>query len=75
MNRDATSAALRTTPGWFKSRHSGGQNGCVEVNLSVPGIIGVRDSKLGDASPILAYTQPQWRALLTSARNGTLNHL
>lgn len=57
---DPTTArdALTTSSGWFKSSYSGAQNGCVELNLRVPGHAGVRDSKLGHASPVLLVTAP-----------------
>lgn len=49
--------------GWFKASRSGGQNGCVEVNLTLPHVVGVRDSKLGARSPVLVFTAPPWRQL------------
>lgn len=54
MARDA----LAISSGWFKSSYSGGQNGCVELNLSVPGHAGMRDSKLGHAGPMLLLPSP-----------------
>ena len=33
---------------------------CVEVGCSRTGHVGVRDSKLGTASPVLAIPAPQW---------------
>lgn len=64
----APRAAMAASSDWFKSSFSGGQNGCVEVNLSVPGYSGIRDSKLGPASPVLAVSTVEWRALLASLR-------
>jgi len=57
---DPTTArdALSASSGWFKSSYSGGANGCVELNLRVPGHAGMRDSKLGHASPVLLLTSP-----------------
>jgi hypothetical protein len=46
---------------WRKASYSQGQNGCVEVG-SAPDVIGVRDSKLGPASPILAFGRTSWAA-------------
>lgn len=60
---------FNTAAGWFKASYSGGQNGCVETTFAVPGWIGVRDSKLGDNSPVLAVSTTAWtafRAALTS---------
>ncbi|WP_103349908.1 DUF397 domain-containing protein [Amycolatopsis sp. CA-128772] len=62
--------ALAAATNWHKASFSQGQeNGCVEVG-SVPGLIGVRDTKLGDASPILAFTEHEWKMFLRGARNG-----
>jgi hypothetical protein len=64
MNHDHALAALTTAAGWHKSRYSQGINGCVEITTELPGWVGVRDSKLGPASPLLAIPTAQWRALL-----------
>jgi Domain of unknown function (DUF397) len=58
---------------WYTSSYSnGGQNHCVEVNHSLAGQVGVRDSKLGTASPVLAIPATQWSCLLTAVQGGTL---
>ena len=58
---------------WFTSSYTnGGQNNCVEVNYSVAGHVGVRDSKLGATSPVLAIPAPQWSRTLTTIQDGTL---
>lgn len=69
MNHQAASAALRQATGWRKSSYSKGDNDCVEITASVPGWIGVRDSKLGPASPILAFTTAEWAAFLAGVRD------
>ncbi|MGH3719076.1 MAG: DUF397 domain-containing protein [Pseudonocardiaceae bacterium] len=66
MNHDHALAGLITAAGWRKSSYSQGANGCVEVTTELPGWVGVRDSKLGTASPVLACTLPQWRATLAA---------
>lgn len=58
---------------WRKSSHSQGQNACVEVTTSVPGRVGIRDSKLGPTSPILTVPAAEWRALLTAIRTDALH--
>ncbi|RSM39220.1 DUF397 domain-containing protein [Amycolatopsis balhimycina DSM 5908] len=58
--------ALRDADGWFKSSASGGQGECVEVNTATTEWVGVRDSKLGAGSPVLAFSRDQWRAALTA---------
>ena len=47
---------------WIKSTKSGSEGSCVEVNIQTQGEIKVRDSKLGDNSPILHFTPAEWRA-------------
>lgn len=69
MNHDHTLAALTTAAGWRKSSYSQAINGCVEVTTELPGWVGVRDSKLGTDSPVLACTRSQWRATLAAALN------
>jgi hypothetical protein len=66
VNHDHALAALTTAAGWRKSSYSQAINGCVEVSTELPGWVGVRDSKLGTASPVLACTLPHWRATLAA---------
>ena len=66
MNHDHALAALITAAGWRKSSYSWGENNCVEITTELPGWVGVRDSKLGTASPLLAVTTAAWRALLAA---------
>ncbi|HIW63722.1 MAG TPA: DUF397 domain-containing protein [Candidatus Stackebrandtia excrementipullorum] len=57
-----------TSRKWRKSSRSGGSGGsCVEARL---GDVGpqVRDSKMGDASPILNLSDHDYTALLSSVR-------
>lgn len=56
---------VATTATWKKSSHSQGQDDCVEV-ASGPGAVYLRDSKLGDASPVLSLSTTQWRAVLAA---------
>ncbi|MGQ0717009.1 MAG: DUF397 domain-containing protein [Pseudonocardiales bacterium] len=57
---------------WYTSSYSnGGQNDCVEVNHSLAGRVGVRDSKLGTASPVLAIPAPQWARIIAAVQDGT----
>jgi hypothetical protein len=45
---------------WRKASKSEGGEGCVEVAFAEDGTVGVRDSKLGDGSPILEFTPHEW---------------
>jgi hypothetical protein len=48
-----------------------GPNGgnCVEVNLGIPGVAGVRDSKSATGS-VLAFRGEKWAAFLGAAKSG-----
>ncbi|GAB3745088.1 hypothetical protein GCM10027598_80930 [Amycolatopsis oliviviridis] len=71
MSTDSPRPTLNTAYGWWKSSYSNGASGCVEFNASVPGYVGVRDSKLGDKSPVLVFKPREIRAFLTTLTNGT----
>jgi hypothetical protein len=53
---------------WRKSSHSKGANDCVEVGGGSAGWVGVRDSKLGVAGPVLLVAADSWRGLLAGLR-------
>ncbi len=72
MNHHDALAALRTATGWHKSTRSDAQNGCLEATTEVAGWIGVRDTKLGARSPVLAITTVEWTALLAATKNKEL---
>lgn len=58
---------------WRKSTYSNVNGSCVEVDLETePGIIRVRDSKFGDQSYILRFTQPEWDAFVAGIKEGQL---
>lgn len=70
MSYDDAVSALAAATNWHKASFSQGQeSGCVEVG-TVPGLVGVRDTKLGPASPILAFTEHEWKAFLQGAKQG-----
>lgn len=73
MNHQDALQALTRAGGWRKSTRSQGANDCVEITDQVPGWVGVRDSKLADASPVLAVTVEQWRLFRTSVRDGRID--
>ena len=54
---------------WRKSTKSGGQGACVEVRLT-DGTVQVRDTKLGEASPILPFTATQWASFTHALEAG-----
>lgn len=44
--------------------------GCVEINHALGEGIHVRDSKLGDDSPILTFTYAEWDAFIKGVKDG-----
>ena len=53
---------------WHKSSYSPNNSECVEV-AGAAGLRGVRDSKLGEASPVLAFTGSAFAAFLRTIEN------
>ncbi len=49
---------------WRKSSYSASQNGCVEIRLTMSPTVGVRDSKLGETSPVLTFSRKSFAAFL-----------
>lgn len=54
---------------WKKSSRSGSSGSCVEVRL-INGTVEVRDTKLGEDSPILPFTASQWAAFAAEVQVG-----
>lgn len=59
----------RTT--WTKSSFSGNNNGCVEVACLGEQVF-VRDSKLGEGSPVLTFSPHEWSCFVAGVRAGEL---
>ncbi len=58
---------------WRKSsRSNGGGAACVMV-AQVPGAAGVKDSKLGEASPVLPFSADAWASFLQDVKVGTFD--
>jgi hypothetical protein len=55
---------------WFKSSFSNGQAECVEIAFLSDGAVYIRDSKLGDDSPVLNFTASEWSAFVKGAEGG-----
>lgn len=53
---------------WRKSSYSQGQNNCVEIARK-DGWVGIRDSKLGNESPVLVFTEAEWTAFQAAVRD------
>ena len=54
---------------WRKSSHSFSNGNCIEVGDAAAVVVGVRDSKLGDASPVLAFTGEAWTRFTAAVRD------
>jgi hypothetical protein len=57
---------------WIKSSRSEQSGNCVEL-AAINDVIFVRDSKLGDASPILSFVPDRLTALLDAIRDNTFD--
>jgi uncharacterized protein DUF397 len=55
---------------WRRSSRCAVNGSCVEVTKLPSGQVGVRDGKIGAASPVLAFSRTQWRAFLSSMLAG-----
>lgn len=72
-NQGGQCVEARALPAWRKSSRSGSQGGqCVEAR-TLSGGYQVRDSKLGNASPILGVDRAEFTALLTDLKSGRLD--
>lgn len=55
---------------WRKSSYSGSNGGaCVEIALTLPGVVAVRDSK-NPAGPNLAFAPAEWAAFAAGVKAG-----
>lgn len=58
---------------WVKSSASVSGN-CVEVAGQPDATVWVRDSKLGENSPVLRYTQAEWEAFVEGVKKSEFDH-
>ncbi|GAA0599433.1 DUF397 domain-containing protein [Actinomadura livida] len=59
-------------PQWRRSAHCGASNTCVEVAALAGSshFIGTRDAKHGTQSPVLSFSQGEWREFVGRAKKG-----
>ena len=55
---------------WRKSSKSSGSGDCCEWASLPNGGVAFRDSKLGDQSPVLTFTQAEWIAFTEGVKAG-----
>lgn len=60
---------------WRKSTFSGSNGSCVEFANPGDGTVWVRDSKLGDSSPVLRFSRSELAALIDGAKAGEFDDL
>jgi hypothetical protein len=71
----ATIADVFPAGAWETAEFCGPNGGnCVEVNLGIRGLIGLRDSKLV-AGPVLVFDDEEWSAFLDAARSGQFDRM
>ena len=59
---------MKAQPQWRKSTYSGQQGDCVEVASNVPTVSMIRDSKLGDGSPVLGVQPETFAAFIAAVK-------
>lgn len=63
-----------TAPRWRKSSYSGQNGDCVEL-ADLGEVVLMRDSKLGERSPVLTFTRPELAAFLAGAKASEFDDL
>ena len=57
----------------WRSAKCGTHGACVEIADLPDGGMAIRDGKAGDASPVLAFTEPEWAEFAAAIRTGELS--
>lgn len=55
---------------WRKASRSDANGGCVEVRFEDEDTILLRDSKLGNGSPVLTFNRHEWECFMDGANKG-----
>ncbi|MEB3367231.1 DUF397 domain-containing protein [Saccharopolyspora mangrovi] len=74
LHPEPTASPVFGTTGWGSASACGPNGGnCVEVNLTVPGRVGVRDSKRLTGDVLLNFDATSWNKFLHRAREGNFD--
>jgi hypothetical protein len=71
-SRSGNTAECVEVGNWRKSTRSGNEGDCVEAGNSSANVA-VRDTKLGESSPVLSFAPEQWRTFILSTKAEGLN--
>ena len=66
-SRSANNGACVEVASWRTSSRSAGGGECVEVGTG-PAVVGIRDTQLRDASPVLEFPAGAWKAFTASLK-------
>jgi hypothetical protein len=72
--KDPMSNRSATPLDWRKATASQA-NGCVEVAPLPGGGVALRDSKLGEGSPVLRFSRHEWTSFLDGIEKSEFDHL
>jgi hypothetical protein len=72
--RGVTSAQV-SGASWRKSTFSNYNGSCVEIGRLESDRIGVRDTKDNGAGPVLIFSDHEWSAFISGAKNGQFDNI
>ncbi|TDD06177.1 DUF397 domain-containing protein [Saccharopolyspora terrae] len=74
LHPEPTAIPAFSATGWASASACGPNGGnCVEVNLTVPGRVGVRDTKRFTGDVLLNFDTTSWNRFLTDMRAGSFD--
>jgi hypothetical protein len=60
---------------WSKSTFSNMNGSCVEIGRLLSDHIGLRDTKDNGAGPVLVFTDSEWSAFISGAKDGQFDNI
>jgi Domain of unknown function (DUF397) len=69
-SHEALPVSPATQLDWQHSRMCSINGSCVEIAALSGGGVAIRDGKLGEASPVLTFTQEEWDAFAAGVKAG-----